>query len=79
MEGSKGQYGVSQRTIQKIFNLLHERHQQYMEKQSGMEPSSRFEYKIEVGMLEIYNDDGKIPACVAFVIYRLTYLLSIWP
>lgn len=63
MEGSKanGQYGISQRTIQKIFHLLQDKaqqHQQSMLKKNDPESSSSpFEYKIEVGMLEIYNDE----------------------
>ncbi|EED94949.1 predicted protein, partial [Thalassiosira pseudonana CCMP1335] len=46
MEGDKenNQYGISQRTIHKLFSMLQDR-------------PSRFEYSIEVGMLEIYNDE----------------------
>lgn len=62
MEGSQsnGQYGISQRTIQKLFTLLQDkahRHQQNMSDQDNETPSSKFEYNIEVAMLEIYNDE----------------------
>mmetsp|Transcript_5271 Transcript_5271/g.11965 ORF Transcript_5271/g.11965 Transcript_5271/m.11965 type:complete len:1460 (-) Transcript_5271:94-4473(-) len=62
MEGSKanGQYGISQRTIQKIFHLLQDKaqqHQQSVLKYDAESSSPPFEYKIEVGMLEIYNDE----------------------
>jgi hypothetical protein len=65
MEGSQssGQYGISQRIIQKIFNLLQDkayRHQQNMTEQDNVTPSSKFEYNIEVAMLEIYNDEGEL-------------------
>ena len=65
MEGSKsnGQYGISQRTIQKLFNLLQDKahqHQRNMSEQDDESPSTQFEYKIEVGMLEIYNDEGEL-------------------
>lgn len=64
MEGDKanGQYGISQRTIQKIFNLLQDRAQQHQSNcatQDVESNSPQFEYNIEVGMLEIYNDEGK--------------------
>ena len=65
MEGDKenNQYGISQRTIHKLFSMLqdrveqHERNALLQDEEEG-EPS-RFEYSIEVGMLEIYNDEGK--------------------
>lgn len=64
MEGSKenGQYGISQRTIQKIFNLLQDKAQQHQRKKQidAESPPPQFESSIEVGMLEIYNDEGKI-------------------
>jgi kinesin family protein C2/C3 len=59
MEGRKldHQYGISQRTIQKIFSLLQEKAQQHQRNYRDGELSSLFHYKIEVGMLEIYNDE----------------------
>jgi len=62
MEGSKsnGQYGISQRTIQKLFRLLQDKAQQHQRNAAAQDeesPSPQFEYKIEVGMLEIYNDE----------------------
>ena len=60
MEGSKenGQYGISQRTIQKLFNLLQEKEHQYQQKMTKQDESiSKFEFKIEISMLEIYNDE----------------------
>lgn len=56
MEGiSQGkQYGVSYRTIQKLFGLLHFRRQ--MQDQSGPEAPA-FAFQLQVGMLEIYNDE----------------------
>ena len=64
MEGDKsnGQYGISQRTIQRIFSLLqdkaqqHHRHIEKNDEASVLSPP--FEYRIEVSMLEIYNDEG---------------------
>lgn len=65
MEGSKsnGQYGISQRTIQRIFSLLQDKTEQHrrteLEKNSEVSSlSPPFEYNIEVSMLEIYNDEG---------------------
>ena len=65
MEGSNGQHGISQRTLQKIFNLLQDKAQQHQHRaalvvQDDGSQTSLFEYKIEVGMLEIYNDDGEV-------------------
>ena len=60
MEGSKknGQYGISQRTIQKLFNLLQEKEHQHQQKMMKQDESiSKFEFKIEISMLEIYNDE----------------------
>jgi len=60
MEGSKenGQYGISQRTIQKLFNLLKEKEHQHQQKMMKQDESiSKFEFKIEISMLEIYNDE----------------------
>mmetsp|Transcript_6886 Transcript_6886/g.14939 ORF Transcript_6886/g.14939 Transcript_6886/m.14939 type:complete len:1458 (+) Transcript_6886:192-4565(+) len=62
MEGSKlnSQYGISQRMIQKLFWLLQDKaqqHQRNIANQDDESPSPQFEYKIEVGMLEIYNDE----------------------
>jgi hypothetical protein len=65
MEGSKsnGQYGINQRTIQRIFSLLQDKaqqhHRQVIERSDdASELSPSFEYQIEVSMLEIYNDEG---------------------
>ncbi|KAL7532191.1 hypothetical protein ACHAXR_008434, partial [Thalassiosira sp. AJA248-18] len=62
MEGSQsnGQYGISQRTIQKIFTLLQDKAQQQHRNtpnQDDEPPAPQFGYSIEVGMLEIYNDE----------------------
>ena len=65
MDGMKegNQHGVSHRTIKKIFNLLHLRSQQAAADgenrdpaEGGDETGSPFIFNIEVGMLEIYND-----------------------
>ena len=58
MEGDKenNQYGISQRTIQKIFGMLQDREKEQQKKVD----SPKFDYDIEVGMLEIYNDEGKL-------------------
>jgi len=59
MEGDKenGRYGISQRTIQKIFGMLQDRAR---DQQYKINAQGDFEYDIEVGMLEIYNDEGKL-------------------
>lgn len=65
MEGSKeaGQYGISYRTIQKIFHLLKLRAQQQRTAEIlvGVDTDSpervAFQYSLRVGMLEIYNDE----------------------
>jgi len=76
MEGTHSglnEYGISYRTIQKIFNLLNLRVQQQKatarileEKNEAMPEDSRedddtggaaFEFSLQVGMLEIYNDE----------------------
>lgn len=67
MEGVEegGQYGISYRTIQKIFHLLQLRSQQqraaemFVESQNDGEPAKEVEFTfgLEVGMLEIYNDE----------------------
>ena len=71
MEGSKsnGQYGISQRTIQRIFSFLQDKAQQHhrheIEKNGEASIlSPPFEYNIEVSMLEIYNDEGSFRLCV---------------
>lgn len=60
MEGTKEnhQYGVSYRVIQKIFNLLQFKERKHNSSQtlSGT-LDSKFEFSIEVSMLEIYNDE----------------------
>ena len=67
MEGTRenNQYGISYRTIQKIFHLLNIRAQQqraaemFVESVNEGEPAQEvaFTFSIEVGMLEIYNDE----------------------
>lgn len=61
MEGDKenGRYGISQRTIQKIFGMLQDRAKEQQDKVTTL-GEFKFEYDIEVGMLEIYNDEGKL-------------------
>ena len=65
MEGNKenSQYGISQRTIQKIFTLLQDKARQHQNNPLNDEDAEPFEYTIEVGMLEIYNDEGKVLLC----------------
>uniref|UniRef100_A0A7S2GTT1 Kinesin motor domain-containing protein n=1 Tax=Helicotheca tamesis TaxID=374047 RepID=A0A7S2GTT1_9STRA len=68
MEGNREnkQYGISSRTIHKIFHLLSYREGLHTkaamaEAAAGEDPADevggRFSFSIEVGMLEIYNDD----------------------
>jgi len=60
MEGSpkNHEYGVSYRIIQKLFNLLELKNRQHKKQSSNSaSPDSQFEFSIEVGMLEIYNED----------------------
>lgn len=67
MEGLRenNQYGISYRTIQKIFHLLNIRAQQqraaemFVGSENEEEPAKEvsFTFSIEVGMLEIYNDE----------------------
>lgn len=67
MEGTPegNQFGISYRTIQKIFHLLNLRAQQQRaaeifvgeSKEDGPAEVVSFEFTIHVGMLEIYNDD----------------------
>jgi len=67
MEGSaeNNQYGISYRTIQKIFHLLSLRAQQqraaemFVGSESAGEPDEQvqFTFSLELGMLEIYNDE----------------------
>jgi hypothetical protein len=67
MEGvaQDNQYGISYRTIQKIFHLLNLRSQQQraaeMFMDSGGEDGAReqvsFDFEINLGMLEIYNEE----------------------
>lgn len=64
MEGTQdtNQYGISYRTIQKIFHLLNLRAQQqrtadvFVGSDEAKEQVS-FSFKLKVGMLEIYNDE----------------------
>lgn len=65
MEGdrSKNQYGISQRTIQKLFSILHDRAEQQRNSAMVVDHESsppQFNFTIEVSLLEIYNDEGKI-------------------
>lgn len=55
MEGDEVQQGISQRTIKKIFTLLEEKSIRHLSQQHP----DRFEYIVKIGMLEIYNDEGK--------------------
>lgn len=55
MEGDDVQQGISQRTIKKIFTLLEEKSLRHL----SQEHSDRFDYTVKIGMLEIYNDEGK--------------------
>jgi len=59
MEGSAegGNYGISYRTIQKIFTLLNLREQQQKAAMSAGGEGAAFSFSIELGMLEIYNDE----------------------
>jgi chromosome segregation ATPase len=67
MEGSQenNQYGISYRTIQKIFHLLKLRAQQqraaemFVGSENEDEPSKEvaFTFSLQLGMLEIYNDE----------------------
>jgi kinesin family protein C2/C3 len=67
MEGTEenSQYGISYRTIQKIFHLLQLRAQQQRaaemfvgnEKDDGPAKEVEFSFSLELGMLEIYNDE----------------------
>lgn len=67
MEGVRenGQFGISYRTIQKIFHLLNLRAQQqraaemFVGQEAEDDPAKEvsFQFAIEVGMLEIYNDE----------------------
>jgi kinesin family protein C2/C3 len=64
MEGSPegNQYGISYRTIQKIFHLLNLRAQQQkaatiIAQSEGRDDIGDFEFSLELGMLEIYNDE----------------------
>ncbi len=63
MEGDKfkNQYGISQRTIQKIFGILHDKaEQQHANAMAiGNNCPPPFEFTIEVSLLEIYNDEGR--------------------
>lgn len=61
MEGSEkdNDYGISYRTIQKIFHLLNLRSQQQRAASvlNQEEKAAEFNFKLELGMLEIYNDE----------------------
>ena len=64
MEGTQevNQYGISYRTIQKLFHLLNLRSQQQRAASmfvgnDEMKEEVSFSFKLQVGMLEIYNDE----------------------
>jgi len=61
MEGSPSndQHGISYRTIQKLFTLLNLRAQQQRAFAADREEEkgSMFQFKLQLGMLEIYNDE----------------------
>jgi len=65
MEGGQGiNRGISYRTIEKVFNLLHYRVikqdaliKEFEKRNKTDEKPERFEFSISVGMLEIYNDN----------------------
>jgi kinesin family member C2/C3 len=64
MEGTQevNQYGISYRTIQKIFHLLNLRSQQQRAAamfvgNDEVKEEVSFSFKLQVGMLEIYNDE----------------------
>ena len=59
MEGTaeNNDYGISYRTIQKVFNLLNLRAQQQKAASNLSGESKSFSFKLRLGMLEIYNDE----------------------
>jgi kinesin family member C2/C3 len=66
MEGSaeNGQRGISYRTIQKVFHLLYLKQQQektnailFRSQKEDDEQTGEFTFHVEIGMLEIYNDE----------------------
>jgi kinesin family protein C2/C3 len=59
MEGSpmNSQYGISYRTIQKVFTLLNLRSQQQKAAANIAGERKGFQFKLQLGMLEIYNDE----------------------
>lgn len=64
MEGNPegNRFGISYRTIQKVFNLLNLRRQQQkaaaiIARGEGEEKVEEFEFSLRIGMLEIYNDE----------------------
>jgi len=60
MEGSNSedQHGISYRTIQKLFTLLNLRAQQQRAFAADMDDEGgAFKFKLQLGMLEIYNDE----------------------
>jgi kinesin family protein C2/C3 len=59
MEGveENNNYGISYRTIQKIFTLLNFRYQQQRAATAVGTASKEFSFKLQLGMLEIYNDE----------------------
>jgi len=59
MEGTAegNNYGISYRTIQKLFSLLSLRAQQQKAASNLSGESKAFSFKLQLGMLEIYNDE----------------------
>jgi kinesin family protein C2/C3 len=59
MEGSPNNWGISQRTISKIFHLLKQREKQNKENAAASSSTGRTapSFDIQVGMLEIYNEN----------------------
>ena len=59
MEGTDdgGNYGISYRTIQKVFTLLNLRVQQQKAAVNAGGDGGSFSFKMQIGMLEIYNDE----------------------
>ena len=73
MEGTKenGQFGISQRFIEKVFNLLQDKAEQHQGKALNNEEDESpapFEYSIEVSELEIYNDEGEFQTLINVLI-----------
>jgi len=57
MEGTMDTYGISYRTIQKLFSLLQVREQQQTTAALVADTNEKFTFHLQLGMLEIYNDE----------------------